>query len=381
MNTRHDDDPSLHDNSTPPPGCNTVLIIFSLLIHLTHIPSSRAHTSFNDVNRERMYFTKKRHHLYPTLIRPHTHPRVATMSTNAAGQKQPSGPAAWKGFASGSLGAMMSGAVTHPIDLVKVRMQLHGGANAPGMFATGAHVLRAEGVFALYKGLSASLMRQASFIGTKFGAYDVLKRALREPADDAKLPFWKMTLCGVGAGAIGAAVGNPADLAMVRMQADGRLPVELRRNYRNGMDALVRVTREEGPAALWRGCAPTVNRAMIVTASQMAVYDQAKHYILDHTSMEDGLMTQTGASFAAGVVAALTSNPIDLAKSRLMSMKADEHGKMPYTGTFDCIAKTVRREGISAVYKGLVPTTARQVPLNMVRFVSVEYFRRVLEPL
>jgi hypothetical protein len=54
---------------------------------------------------------------------------------------------------------------------------------------------------------------------------------------------------------------------------------------------------------------------------------------------------------------------------------------MPYTGTFDCIAKTVRREGISAVYKGLVPTTARQVPLNMVRFVSVEYFRRVLEPL
>ena len=36
-----------------------------------------------------------------------------------------------------------------------------------------------------------------------------------------------MTLCGIGAGAIGAAVGNPADLAMVRMQADGRLPVEL----------------------------------------------------------------------------------------------------------------------------------------------------------
>jgi len=31
---------------------------------------------------------------------------------------------------------------------------------------------------------------------------------------------------------------------------------------------------------------------------------------------------QTGASFFAGIVAALTSNPIDLAKSRLMSMKA-----------------------------------------------------------
>ena len=121
---------------------------------------------------------------------------------------------------------------------------------------------------------------------------------------------------------------------------------------------------------------------MIVTASQMAVYDQAKHYILDHTSLSDGLTVQTGASFAAGVVAALTSNPIDLAKSRLMSMKADEKtGQMPYSGTFDCLAKTVRAEGVSAVYKGLVPTVARQVPLNIVRFVSVEYFKQVFEKL
>ena len=315
------------------------------------------------------------------------------MSTNAAGLSQPSGPAAWKGFASGSLGAMASGAVTHPIDLVKVRMQLRGevdkaaaaassraSTRAPGMASTFAHVLRAEGALGLYKGLTASLMRQASFIGTKFGAYDVLKATLRGEGDE-KLPFWKMTACGIGAGAIGAAVGNPADLAMVRMQADGRLPVELRRNYRNGADALMRVAREEGVGALWRGCAPTVNRAMIVTASQMAVYDQAKHYIVEHTSLNDGLLAQTGASFGAGVVAALTSNPIDLAKSRLMSMKADEHGKMPYSGTLDCIAKTVRREGVFAVYKGLVPTTARQVPLNMVRFVSVEWMKRLLEPL
>ena len=320
------------------------------------------------------------------------------MSADAAA---PRPAAAWKGFASGSLGAMASGAVTHPIDLVKVRMQLHGasadealramgsranvasGGRAPGMVSTFMFVLRNEGAFGLYKGLSASLMRQASFIGTKFGAYDVLKNLTRSSSDgDGKLPFWKMTACGIGAGAIGAAVGNPADLAMVRMQADGRMPAAVRRNYRNGFDALFRVGREEGVFALWRGCAPTVNRAMIVTASQMAVYDQAKHYILEHTSLSDGLTAQTGASFAAGVVAALTSNPIDLAKSRLMSMKADERtGQMPYTGTFDCLAKTIRAEGVGAVYKGLVPTVARQVPLNIVRFVSVEYFKQAFEKL
>ena len=43
----------------------------------------------------------------------------------AAGQA-PKKQAPWKGFVAGSTGAMLSGAVTHPIDLVKVRMQLYG---------------------------------------------------------------------------------------------------------------------------------------------------------------------------------------------------------------------------------------------------------------
>ena len=308
----------------------------------------------------------------------------------AAGQA-PKKQAPWKGFVAGSTGAMLSGAVTHPIDLVKVRMQLYGAQDGfqaasgaakpsapPGMLKTGYNVIKHEGALGLYRGLGASLMRQASFIGTKFGAYDLLKTAMPKDPDGA-LPFWKMTLCGLGAGAIGAAVGNPADLAMVRMQADGRLPKELRRNYRGGGDALSRVVREEGVLALWRGCGPTVNRAMIVTASQMAVYDKSKSVILRESGLSDGLAVQTGASFFAGVVAALTSNPIDLAKSRLMSMKPDTNtGALPYSGTLDCIAKTVRHEGIGAVYKGLIPTTARQVPLNMVRFISVEWCKKAL---
>ena len=313
----------------------------------------------------------------------------STMSAPPAPAKK---QAPWKGFLSGSLGAMASGAVTHPIDLVKVRMQLYGqGSEAsgsasaskaplkapPGMMRTGYLVVKHEGTFGLYKGLSASLMRQASFIGTKFGAYDLLKSAVPKDADGG-LSFWKMTLCGLGAGAIGAAVGNPADLAMVRMQADGRLPLELRRNYRHGGEALMRVVREEGVFALWRGCAPTVNRAMIVTASQMAVYDKSKAVILKESGAKDGLAVQTGASFIAGVVAALTSNPIDLAKSRLMTMKPDAEGRMPYTGTMDCIVKTARSEGLGALYKGLIPTAARQVPLNMVRFISVEAMKKLL---
>ncbi|CAI7828124.1 unnamed protein product [Closterium sp. NIES-54] len=53
------------------------------------------------------------------------------------------------------------------------------------------------------------------------------------------------------------------------LQADGRLPLEQRRNYKGALDAIARIRREEGSAALWRGCGPTVYRAMAVTAGQV----------------------------------------------------------------------------------------------------------------
>uniref|UniRef100_A0A6N2LGV6 Uncharacterized protein n=1 Tax=Salix viminalis TaxID=40686 RepID=A0A6N2LGV6_SALVM len=52
------------------------------------------------------------------------------------------------------------------------------------------------------------------------------------------MPLVSKIGAGLISGAVGAAVGNPADVAMVRMQADGRLPIEHRRNYKSVVDAL-----------------------------------------------------------------------------------------------------------------------------------------------
>lgn len=47
------------------------------------------------------------------------------------------------------------------------------------------------------------------------------------------------------------------------MTADGRLPLAERRNYNGVFNALIRITREEGVLTLWRGCIPTMGRAMV----------------------------------------------------------------------------------------------------------------------
>ena len=55
-----------------------------------------------------------------------------------------------------------------------------------------------------------------------------------------------------------------------------RLPAAERRGYTSVFNALGRIVSEEGVLTLWRGCGPTITRAMVVNAAQLASYSQAK---------------------------------------------------------------------------------------------------------
>jgi len=241
-------------------------------------------------------------------------------------------------------------------------------------------VVQTEGVSALFSGVSATMLRQVLYSTTRMGLYEVLKEKWREPGSKpGNLPLVKKIAAGLLAGGIGAAVGNPADVAMVRMQADGRLPVAQRRNYTSVADAIGRMVRQEGVTSLWTGSSLTVQRAMIVTASQLASYDQIKETIISHDIMKDGLGTHVTASFSAGFVAAVASNPVDVIKTRIMNMNPKPGEPAPYSGALDCVMKTIKAEGPMALYKGFIPTVTRQGPFTIVLFVTLEQVRKIFK--
>ncbi|ERN02888.1 mitochondrial uncoupling protein 4 [Amborella trichopoda] len=315
-----------------------------------------------------------------------------------------------KGFVEGGIASIVAGCSTHPLDLIKVRMQLQGEAPSaarqaatiaarqpalafttpniatvaavapprPGPISVGLQIIRQEGAAALFTGVSATMLRQTLYSTTRMGLYDAMKQSWSDPKT-GRLPLAKKITAGLIAGGIGAAIGNPADVAMVRMQADGRLPLAQRRNYRGVGDAISQMVRGEGITALWRGSSLTVQRAMIVTASQLATYDQAKEAIIGNGLMSDGLGTHVVASFTAGFVAAVASNPVDVIKTRVMNMRVVEGEAPPYAGALDCAVKTVRAEGPMALYKGFIPTISRQGPFTVVLFVTLEQVRKVLK--
>lgn len=71
--------------------------------------------------------------------------------------------------------SMLASCVVQPLDLLKNRMQLSGVGSAKKEYKTSFHAIRSivanEGFFALYNGLSAGLLRQATYTTTRLGIY------------------------------------------------------------------------------------------------------------------------------------------------------------------------------------------------------------------
>lgn|SRR5690348_4400141 len=108
-----------------------------------------------------------------------------------------------------------------------------------------------------------------------------------------------MLLCGVLAGCVGGGFGNPADVVNIRMVNDGKLPKEQQRHYKHAFDGLFRIVKEEGPAQLMRGLGPNMNRAILMTSSQLVSYDGFKRQLLATPWFKDNLATHFASSLLA----------------------------------------------------------------------------------
>ncbi|NWS50849.1 M2OM protein, partial [Probosciger aterrimus] len=223
--------------------------------------------------------------------------------------------------------------------------------------------------------LSAGLLRQATYTTTRLGVYSVGLEMLGGP-DGTPPPFLAKAAVGMTAGAAGAFVGTPAEVALIRMTADGRLPPAERRGYSNVFDALVRMVREEGASTLWRGCIPTMARAVVVNAAQLASYSQSKQFLLDSGRFQDDILCHFSASMISGLVTTAASMPVDIVKTRWTHIgpPIDPHwGPSPPQ---DVLFKVIRYEGFFSLWKGFTPYYARLGPHTVLTFIFLEQMNK-----
>lgn len=265
-------------------------------------------------------------------------------------------------FAIGGGSGLIATTCVHPVDMVKVRLQLLGegqgrGTKAPSPLDAARMIVAEGGYGRLYNGISAAYLRQLSYATLRLGFYDRFLAAVTTRAESKgrEVHFGDRAVASLSAGGLAAAIANPAEVGLIRMQSDGMKPPAERANYKSVVDALMRIGKNEGVAALWQGAYPTIVRAMATNFGQLAFFSESKAQLERHTSMTQRNRTIV-ASGIAGFFAAAFSLPFDFLKTRL------QRGGDTYKGIIDCATKVAKEEGLLRFYRGFGTYVLRMAP-------------------
>ncbi|KAK9785262.1 hypothetical protein WJX73_005333 [Symbiochloris irregularis] len=299
--------------------------------------------------------------------------------------------------------ACIAETITLPLDTAKVRLQLQNIAGGGpggitkyrGPFGTLSTIIREEGASAPFKGLIPGLHRQFIFTGLRLGLYEHVRDAIAGSHEDASV--WGRIAAALCTSALGITVANPSDVVKVRLQAantrssfSGRIPpgavlgaegaagptpVTSVPAYTSATHAYRRILTEEGVIrGLYRGYLPNLLRNSIISATELVVYDTAKHAFLHH-GYEDGIAVHFSSGITAGFAATVLGSPWDVIGTRLMAASTSHSTPSVGLGAF-CL-NMLRQEGVGSFYKGFLPNFARIGSFNIVLWLSYEQIKHL----
>lgn len=160
-------------------------------------------------------------------------------------------------------------------------------------------------------------------------------------------------LGGVAAG-VSKTVAAPIERIKLLLQNQGESK-SITKPYTGIMDCLVRVPKEQGVAAFWRGNWANVLRYFPTQALNFAFKDFYKQWfgVPRSAGFVPCLLGNVASGGAAGATSLLVVYPLDFARTRL-AMDVGKGTNREFTGTFDCIMKTAKQSGWGrgGVYNG-----------------------------
>ncbi|PNS15261.1 Succinate/fumarate mitochondrial transporter [Sphaceloma murrayae] len=310
---------------------------------------------------------------------------MSAKSTAGPGGRRPAS-AATNLIAGGGAG-MMEALACHPLDTIKVRMQLSRRARAPGVkrrgfVQTGVEIVKRETPLGLYKGLGAVLTGIIPKMAIRFTSYEWYKQMLANP--DGTIPSRGTFLAGLAAGVTEAvAVVTPMEVIKIRLQAQHHSmadPLDVPK-YRNAAHALYTVVKEEGVGALYRGVSLTALRQGTNQAVNFTAYTELKAWLQEKQPDPNTPLPswQTACiGLVSGAMGPMCNAPIDTIKTRLQKTPA-QPGETAVGRIVNIGNMMWKQEGVRAFWMGITPRIMRVAPGQAVTFAVYEFLKGILE--
>ncbi|XP_078401338.1 dicarboxylate carrier UCP2-like [Cetorhinus maximus] len=288
-------------------------------------------------------------------------------------------PTATVKFIGAGTAACIADLFTFPLDTAKVRLQIQGEFKSAaevatvkykGVFGTMATMVKTEGPRSLYSGLVAGLQRQMSFASVRIGLYDSVKQFYTKGSEHVGVG--SRLLAGCTTGAMAVAFAQPTDVVKVRFQAQANISSPNRR-YNGTIEAYKTIAKEEGIRGLWKGTMPNIARNAIVNCTELVTYDLIKDLLMKNGLLSDNLPCHFSSAIGAGFCTTIIASPVDVVKTRYMNSAPGQ-----YSSALNCAVTMFTKEGLTAFYKGFMPSFLRLGSWNIVMFITYEQLKRAM---
>ncbi|KAL9264405.1 UDP-rhamnose/UDP-galactose transporter 5-like protein [Drosera capensis] len=191
----------------------------------------------------------------------------------------------------------------------------------------------------------------------------------------------------LAAGTVGGAaqliVGHPFDTIKVKLQSQpAPLPGQPPK-YSGAMDAIRQTVAAEGPRGLFKGMGAPLATVAAFNALLFTVRGQMESLLRSKPGEPLSIGQQVVCGAGAGVAVSFLACPTELIKCRLQAQSAlagagSAAVAVKYGGPMDVARHVLAEAGVKGLFKGLVPTLAREVPGNAVMFGVYEGLKKFL---
>jgi len=167
-------------------------------------------------------------------------------------------------FQAGAITGFCVNFIEAPIDVLKCKLQAQiGKGQYSGVWDCAKKLYNQRGIVAIYQGLGATTLRNVPCFASYFYGFELVKRSLTPKGE--KPTLLTTFLAGGGAGFAFWGCWYPLDIIKTRMQIDATMPQD--RKYKNILDCVTKIMKNEGPSAFLKGYLPAIVRAIPVNAT------------------------------------------------------------------------------------------------------------------
>ena len=296
-------------------------------------------------------------------------------------------------------GALLTSLLTTPFDVVKVRLQTQQRAafTAKPCYLMECHCLdgvmmctitpegkhihvpkfrgtldaffkiaRLEGVASWWKGLSPTLAMAVPATVIYYTGYDQLKVKFGFRPD--RRSILAPLLAGSIARTVAVTAVCPIELLRTKLQSRQGY------SYRELVNVIRTAVRQNGVLSLWRGLSPMLLRDVPFSIFYWVGYELIKLEILSASDRRYTPLVPFIAGSIAGTVAAILTNPLDVAKTHMQVELGESLGRRALgAGSFvSVLRKVIAEHSYTGLYAGLVPRIAKIAPACAIMIGSYE---------